>query len=116
VAEITASMNSCQPLPSGATANCNLKEKPVIVAMMPEQGSYNAATLTQKANYFGGALAAQVFSAGFAAQKRSQTFYPYRDIDTLAFQEPEMPSERAANPQSLYFGWQFGPVFGAAQS
>ncbi len=120
VVEVTASMNSCPA--ADDLSPCNTNETPKIVAMMPEQGSHNAATLTQKANSFGGALAAQVFSVGVAGQKRSQTFYLYRDIDTLSFQEPvpdrdgsarETDSRRChSNSPCLYFGWQFRPVLG----
>jgi len=108
VVEVTASMSRCNPNPSTKKDCIKEADRPVVVAMMPEQGSHNAATLTQSANSFGGALAAQVFSAGVSAQKRSQTFYLYRDIDTLAMQEPE------ADPLSnaLHFGWQFRPVLG----
>jgi len=110
VVEITASMKNCpeaQPAPS----NCVTSVKPEVVAMMPEQGSHNVATLSQSAHAFGGALAAQVFSVGVAGQKRSQTFYLYRDIDTVSFQEPDLNP----NPDSttkLHFGWQFRPVLG----
>ena len=106
VVEIIVSMNTCPG--EKDTSPCDEKGKPEIVAMMPEQGSHNAATLTQKANSFGGALAAQVFSVGLSAQRRSQTFYLYRDIDTLSFQEPD---PNGTSPQ-LSFGWQFRPVLG----
>ena len=114
VVEITASMAECpevhppkQPSPDYKPPLCQATEKPRIVAMMPEQGSHNAAALAQSAHSFGGALAAQVFSVGVAGQKRSQTFYLYRDIDTVSFQEPD--SEPTTK---LHFGWQFRPVLG----
>jgi hypothetical protein len=107
VVEITASMDKC-PEESPDYSVCDIRRKPEIVAMMPEQGSHNAATLTQSAHAFGGALAAQVFSVGVVGQKRSQTFYLYRDIDTVSLQEPDPdPSSRV-----IHFGWQFRPVLG----
>jgi hypothetical protein len=107
VVEVSACM-----VPSGTTnkavSGCGQGlEKPHIVSMMPEEGSHNAATLSQKANAFSGALAAQVFSAGFAFQKRSQVFYLYRDIDTTSFQRTNVKE-----PSILHFGWQFRPVLG----
>jgi hypothetical protein len=114
VVEISASMEECpvvpaseHPAPDYKPPLCQRGVKPEIVAMMPEQGSHNAATLTQSANSFGGALAAQVFSVGVVGQKRSQTFYLYRDIDTVSFQEPDKNF-----PKELHFGWQFRPVLG----
>jgi hypothetical protein len=92
-------------LDSGATT-CSATEGPGMVALMPEEGSHNAANLSQKANAFGGALAASVFSVGVSAQKRSQVFYLYRDMDTISF-------ERMTDKGALAtFGWQFRPVLG----
>jgi hypothetical protein len=100
IVEITAEM---------ATSDAGLKcdgGEPSLVALMPEEGSHNAATLSQKADAFGGAIAASVFSVGFAAQKRNQVFYLYRDMDTVSFQGSK------AGDKSLKFGWQFRPVLG----
>ncbi len=99
--EITAAMST---YPS--QLNCDPNGKLSVVALMPEEGSHNAATLSQKANAFGGAIASSVFSLGFAAQKRSQVFYLYRDMDTVSFQHS------TADPASAKFGWQFRPVLG----
>jgi hypothetical protein len=77
-----------------------------LVALMPEQGSHNAATLSQSAYGLGGAIASSVFSFGVAGQKRSQVFYLYRDMDTLSFEKP------VTTTTPLLFGWQFRPVLG----
>ncbi len=84
---------------------CQSDQPLSIVALMPEEGSHNAATLSQKASAFGGALASAVYSVGYSAQKRNQTFYLYRDMDTLSIQQ------RGANGEAR-FGWQFRPVLG----
>jgi hypothetical protein len=108
VVDISACMLASGIESGNVSDNCNSGlEKPHIVALMPEEGSHNAATLTQKANAFAGALAAQVYSAGFAFQKRSQVFYLYRDIDTVSFQRTDI-----GQPGVLHFGWQFRPVLG----
>jgi hypothetical protein len=90
----------CHNLP-----NCNAKDDLSIVALMPEEGSHNAATLSQKATGFGGALASAVFSVGYSVQKRSQTFYVYRDMDTVSYAPP-------SDSSVVHFGWQFRPVLG----
>jgi hypothetical protein len=86
-------------------AGCDASKGMSIVALMPEEGSHNAATLSQKATGFGGALASAVFSVGYSMQKRSQVFYLYRDMDTVSV-------EPAGNATEAHFGWQFRPVLG----
>lgn len=98
IVEVTPRMTD---VPSGCENSV-----PNVVALMPEEGSHNAATLNQKANAFGGAIAASVFSVGYSGQKRSQVFYLYRDMDTLSLQK------LAADGALQYFGWQFRPVLG----
>jgi hypothetical protein len=100
--EVTMNMASPTPPEAGCDANGAIS----LVALMPEQGSHNAATLSQSAYGFGGAIAASVFSFGVAGQKRSQVFYLYRDMDTVSFEKP------AVDKNPLSFGWQFRPVLG----
>jgi hypothetical protein len=99
VVEVSVSMES-------PPATCSTTDAPGMVALMPEEGSHNAANLSQRANAFGGALAASVFSVGVSAQKRSQIFYLYRDMDTISFEH--MTKDGALET----FGWQFRPVLG----
>jgi hypothetical protein len=100
--EITLSVSDCGKLPPAECAAAPLS----LVAIMPEEGSHNAATLSQKANAFGGALASAVYSVGYSVQKRSQVFYLYRDMDTVSYQKP------GGDAQTMVFGWQFRPVLG----
>jgi hypothetical protein len=103
VVEVTASMGSCT---DGLKDHCATGASPSVVALMPEQGSHNAATLSQSAVGLGGAVAAAVYSAGISLQKRNQVFYLYRDMDTVSFEEP------TPNQRFIKFGWQFRPVLG----
>jgi hypothetical protein len=101
VVDVKVTLADCDGVTPCATGN------PIsIVAMMPEEGSHNAATLSQRADGLGGAVASAVFSVGYSAQKRSQNFYLYRDMDTVSFQKPDPASA------SVEFGWQFRPVLG----
>jgi len=109
IVEVTAQM--VLPPSAGGTSTpaqttCDADSKISLVALMPEEGSHNAATLSQKAIGFGGAIASSVFSFGVAGQKRSQVFYLYRDMDTVSFENP------ATESTALKFGWQFRPVLG----
>ena len=101
VVEVKADM--AYPVPG--EANCDGAGLS-LVALMPEEGSHNAATLSQSAYGFGGAIASSVFSFGVAGQKRSQIFYLYRDMDTVSYEKP------ATTEAPLTFGWQFRPVLG----
>ncbi|MDH3373634.1 MAG: hypothetical protein OEM85_09690 [Gammaproteobacteria bacterium] len=78
--------------------------KPSIVALMPEEKTYNAVALTKKSGSFGGAALSGIFSFGLSTSASSEIFYMYKDSDTVAF-------EAAKNDDnSLTFGWQFRPV------
>jgi len=78
-----------------------------LVAMMPQEKTYNAATLSTKARQFGGSAIANVVEVGVNARRRTQTFYLYRDNDTIAYERMDRD-----HPNQLVFGWMFRPVLG----
>jgi hypothetical protein len=76
-----------------------------LVAMMPQEKTYNSAALSTKSNAFSGAAAVSAFQVGASARRRAQIFYVYRDTDTLSY-------ERMTDDGKLVFGWMFRPVLG----
>lgn len=78
-----------------------------LVAMMPQEKTYNAATLSTKSRAFGGSAVVKAIEVGASTRRRSQIFYLYRDNDTIAYERmnPEKPNE-------LVIGWMFRPVLG----
>jgi hypothetical protein len=82
-------------------------KKPLsLVALMPQEKTYNAAALNSKSNAFAGSAVVSSFQVGFSARKRGQVFYLYRDNDTISY-------ERMTNdPNKIVFGWMFRPVLG----
>jgi hypothetical protein len=76
-----------------------------LVASMPQEKTYNATALSSSSTAFGGSAVAKIITIGYNQRKRSQTFYLYRDSDTLAI-------ERLASPDATTFGWMFRPVLG----
>jgi hypothetical protein len=76
-----------------------------LVALMPQEKTYNAATLSSKSNAFSGAAVAGAFQVSGGVRHRSQTFYVYKDTDTLSYQ-------RMTADGDLVFGWMFRPVLG----
>jgi hypothetical protein len=84
-----------------------VNDNPVsLVAMMPQEKTYNAMALNSKSNAFGGSAVARMVTVGYSERRRGQIFYLYRDNDTLSF-ERMMTQEK-----KLTFGWQFRPVLG----
>jgi len=77
-----------------------------LVALMPQEKTYNAAALSSKSNAFGGSAAVSALQVGFSARKRSQIFYLYRDNDTLSYER------MTGDPNKIVFGWMFRPVLG----
>jgi hypothetical protein len=78
-----------------------------IVALMPQEKTYNSAAISTKSNAFGGAAVVNVFQVGYSQRERSQTFYLYRDTDTISYERMN-----DSNPNEVVFGWMFRPVLG----
>jgi hypothetical protein len=91
------------------------KKPPQVVSLMPQEKTYNIATISDKAASFGFAVPISVVTLGLAAGGQKQTLFVYRDADTLArldgpgrFKE----KEDSADIESTDFGWSFRPVLG----
>lgn len=80
---------------------------PSLVAVMPQEHTYNSVALSSKSNAFGGSAVAKMVTVGYTERHRGQTYYLFRDNDTVSF-------ERQAEPESgeITFGWAFRPVLG----
>lgn len=76
-----------------------------LVALMPQEKTYNAAALSSKSNAYSGAAMAGAFQISGGVRKRSQVFYLFKDIDTLSY-------ERMSPDGMIVFGWMFRPVLG----
>jgi hypothetical protein len=77
-----------------------------LVALMPQEKTYNAAALSSKSNAFAGSAMVSAFQVGFSARKRGQIFYLFRDNDTLSYER------MTGDPNRVVFGWMFRPVLG----
>ncbi len=96
-------------VPKNTSCKCDLSELSV-VALMPQEKTYNASSVSTKSGAFGGAAVAGVFSLGVNVKKKNQVFYLYRDSDTISFPHLAPPAELGA--AAIAFGWQFRPVLG----
>jgi hypothetical protein len=90
-------------------ANANPRTKLSLVAVMPQEKTYNSAALNTHDNAFGGSAVAKMITVGYTERHRGQVFYLFRDNDTMAFER--MPP-RPDDGRDIKFGWQFRPVLG----
>ena len=97
--------------PANSDPNSHLS----LVAVMPQEKTYNSAALNTHDNAFGGSAVAKMITVGYSERHRGQVFYLFRDNDTLAFERmpphPDVPSN-PGDGTNLKFGWQFRPVLG----
>jgi hypothetical protein len=81
--------------------------EPSLVAAMPQEHTYNSVALNSKANAFGGSAVIKLVSVGYSERRRGQTYYMFRDNDTISFQRQSVPRSG-----EITFGWAFRPVLG----
>ena len=77
-----------------------------LIALMPQEKTYNAAALSTKSNSFGGSAVVSMVQVGYSQRRRGQTFYLYRDNDTISYERMDPSSNE------IIFGWMFRPVLG----
>lgn len=81
--------------------------EPSLVAAMPQEHTYNSVALNSKANAFGGSAVIKLVTVGYSERRRGQTYYMFRDNDTVSFQRQSVPRSG-----EIIFGWGFRPVLG----
>ena len=84
-------------------------DPPSITAILPQDKTYNVASVTGKSVGLGGGVATGVMTAGVNFLWQKQTYYIVQAQDTVALQLPPDPTA----PSSISFGWQLRPVLGA---
>lgn len=78
-----------------------------LVALMPQEKTYNSAALSTKSSSFGGSAVVKMVQVGYSQRHRGQTFYLYRDNDTISYERMD-----PGNSNEIIFGWMFRPVLG----
>jgi hypothetical protein len=81
--------------------------EPSLVAAMPQEHTYNSVALNSKSNAFGGSAVIKLVTVGYSERHRGQTYYMFRDNDTVSFQKQSAPLSG-----EITFGWAFRPVLG----
>lgn len=90
-------------------------ETPVsLVALIPQEKTYNSQTVSSSAQSIGGSAVASVLTLGFSSKGESRQLFIHRDSDTIAFERDlhaEPPLFRDGS-EATVFGWEFRPVLG----
>jgi hypothetical protein len=110
VAEVEISV--CAPIDSDVQPNLSL--------LLPQEKTYNVASLVSKTSSISGGAVAQIVNVGGGFLRSSQSYYLVRDQDTLALQRPpatDVACQSGLQPgqsglQPVTFAWQFRPVLG----
>jgi hypothetical protein len=96
-------------------------EEPVsVVALIPQEKTYNSATLSTKAKSVDGSVVSTVVTVGGSRSRQTKDLYLHRDADTVAFERvpgwkagafwPRKDNTKPSLP--TVFGWEFRPVLG----
>jgi hypothetical protein len=85
--------------------------EPSLVTLLPQEKTYNVASLVSKSSAIGGGAVAGIVNVGGNFLRSRQTYYLVKDQDTLAMQRtPAGVCEGGKKP--VTFAWQFRPVLG----
>jgi hypothetical protein len=94
--------------PAGAAAAGAALPVPVsLVALMPQEKTYNAESISSSERSIGGSAVARVVTLGYSGKTGTRQLFVHRDSDTVAFEHQPNPATGA-----IVFGWEFRPVLG----
>lgn len=91
------------------------KDGPVsLVALMPQEKTYNAETISSSERSIEGSAVAPALTIGIGGKGKAQQLFVHRDSDTIAFERsPQVtPTLFPDNGDHIVFGWEFRPVLG----
>ena len=83
-----------------------------LVALMPQEKTYNAESLSSSAESFEGSAVAKVMTMGFTSKGASRELFVHRDSDTIAFERDSNAKPGLFETNASIFGWEFRPVLG----
>lgn len=91
------------------------KDDPVsLVAMIPQEKTYNAQTVSTSAQSISGSAVFNVVDLGFTRKGESRQLFIHKDSDTIAFERDprSQPTVFDNDSTATVFGWEFRPVLG----
>ena len=89
-------------------------ERVSLVAMIPQEKTYNAQSISTTSESIGGSAVASVVTLGVTSKGESRQMFVHRDSDTVAFERnsAEEPRLFSDDDNATVFGWEFRPVLG----
>ena len=99
----------------GVRAKNQTNAEPVsLVALMPQEKTYNAASISTSERSIGGSAVAKILNVNFGGKNRTRQFFLHRDSDTVAFERNPLapPALFEDGNKATVFGWEFRPVLG----
>lgn len=94
-----------QPAPAVSAGDVSL------VALMPQEKTYNAESISTSERSIEGSAVARVLTMGFTGKRGTRQLFVHRDSDTVAF-EREPAAAKELLDKATVFGWEFRPVLG----
>jgi hypothetical protein len=82
-----------------------------LVALMPQEKTYNAESLSSNERSIEGSAVAKVLTLGFSGKRGARQLFIHRDSDTVAF-ERHLDTPPVLLDNATVFGWEFRPVLG----
>jgi hypothetical protein len=85
-----------------------------LVAMIPQERTYNSQVVSRRAHSIEGSAVAEVVTLGAGLKGESRALFIHRDSDTVAFERDPRAEPRlfGNDSASAVFGWEFRPVLG----
>jgi hypothetical protein len=91
-----------------------------VVAMIPQEKTYNAATLSSSSDSLDGSVVSAPWRIGGALGRKQSAVFLHRDSDTATFERNPgwlagafgMRRRKSVDPALTAFGWEFRPVLG----
>jgi hypothetical protein len=85
-----------------------------LVALIPQEKTYNAQSISSSAQSIGGSAVASVLTLGFSSKGESRQLFIHRDSDTISFERDPcaQPTLFGDGSKATVFGWEFRPVLG----
>ena len=98
---------------SSTQANLNANERVSLVALIPQEKTYNSQSISTDSRSIGGSAVASVVTLGVNSKGESRQLFVHRDSDIVAFErKPTEEPRLLADNEAIVFGWEFRPVLG----
>jgi hypothetical protein len=110
-----AGFENCVAVAEVAVRVSGANNTPVsLVALIPQEKTYNSQTVSTNARSIGGSAVASVLTLGINRKGDTRQLFVHRDSDTIAFErDPRTaPNLFDGNHHATVFGWEFRPVLG----